>query len=78
MNVGKKNTSREGKNILLNTIEEIVKTLDFDTILTMAMEDDEGAKSKEHADDYISESDMKTSSKNMTNKKISQLHFHII
>ena len=35
--------------------------------------DDEGAKSKEHADDGISESEMKTSSQNRTNKKVSQL-----
>ena len=55
-----------------------MKTLNFDTILTLAMEDEEGAKSKEHADDCISNSEMKTSLKNRTNKKVSQLHFHII
>ena len=38
-----------------------MKALDFDTITTMAMEDNEGAKSKEHTDDRISESEMKTS-----------------
>jgi hypothetical protein len=47
---------------MLNTIEEIVKTLDFNK-----MEDDKGAKSKEHADDRISESEMKTRLKNTTN-----------
>ena len=77
MSEGKKNVHKEGKNINLSTIEEIVKTLDFDTISTMATEDEEGVKNKEHADDCISESEMKTSSKNRTNKKVSQLHFHI-
>ena len=64
---------KEGKINLLNTIEEIVKTLDFNK-----MEDDKGAKSKEHADDRISKSDMKTSSKYTTNKNVSQLNVHII
>ena len=63
LSVGKKNASRERKNIILSTIQGIVKPLDFNTISTMVMEDDEGAKSKEHANDYISESEMKTSAK---------------
>jgi hypothetical protein len=58
---------------MLNTIEEIVKTMVFNT-----MEDDKGAKSKEHADDRISESEMKTRLKNTTNKIISKLNVHII
>ena len=53
--------------------KETVKTLDFD-----AMEDDEGAKSKEDVDDRISESELKTGSKKMTNKKVSQLNVNII
>ena len=61
VSVGKKNASRERKNIILSTLEGIVKTLDFNTISTMVMEDDEGAKSKKHANDYILESKMKTS-----------------
>ena len=68
--------SKSGKN-LLSTIEETVKTLNFDTITTMAMEGDEGAKSKEHT--YcILESEMKTTSENTRNKKVSQLNFRII
>ena len=55
-----------------------MKALDFDTITTMSMGDDEGAKNKEHADDCISESDMKTSSKNTTNKNVSQVNVLII
>jgi hypothetical protein len=39
------------KKILLNTIEETMKALDFDT-----MENDKGAKNKKNADDCISES----------------------
>ena len=62
----------------MSMIEETVKTLDFDTISTMAMEDDEGVKSKEYADDCMLESKMKTSSRNRINKKISHLHFHIM
>jgi hypothetical protein len=61
------------KKNLLNTVEEIVKILDFD-----AMEDDEGAKSKEDVDDCISESELKTDSKKTTNKKVSQFNVHII
>ena len=78
LSVEKKNVSKEGKKNLLSTIEETMKTLDFDTITTMAMEGDEGAKSKEHADDCISESKIKTTSKNRRNKKVSHLNFHII
>ena len=37
--------------------------IDFDTITTMAMEDDEGAKNKEHANDRISKSEIKTNLK---------------
>ena len=66
------------KNIHLSTIEEIVKTMDFDTISTMAMEDNEGAKNKERATDCVSESEMKSNLINRTNKKVSQVHFHII
>jgi hypothetical protein len=58
---------------LLSTVEETVKTLDFD-----AMEDDEGAKSKEDVDDRISKSELKTGSKKMTNKKVSQFNINII
>ena len=36
-------------------IEEIVKALAFDTITIMAMDDDECAKSKEHATNHILE-----------------------
>ena len=46
--VGKKNANKEAKRKVLNTVEETVKALKFD-----AMEDDEGAKSKEHVDDCI-------------------------
>ena len=59
-------------------IEKTMKTLNFVTITIMTMRDDECAKNKEHADDRISESDMKTSSKYTTNKNISQLNVHII
>jgi hypothetical protein len=58
---------------LLSTVEETVKTLDFDT-----MEDDEGAKSKENVDDRISEFELKTGSKKTTNKKVIQFNVHII
>ena len=54
---------------MLNTIEQIVKTLNFNTITTMAMNDDEGAKNKEHIDDHISKSKMKKNLKKTTNKK---------
>ena len=55
-----------------------MKALDFDAIMTMRMGDDEGAQSKEHVDDRISESELKTSSKNTTNKNVSQHNVHII
>jgi hypothetical protein len=55
-----------------------MNTLDFDAITTMAMGDDEYAKNKEHADNRISESDMKTNSKYTTNKNVTQLNVHII
>ena len=55
-----------------------MKTMDFDTISTMAMEDNEGAKNKERATDCVSESEMKSNLINRTNKKVSQVHFHII
>jgi hypothetical protein len=55
-----------------------MNALDFDAITTMPMGDDEDAKNKEHADDCISESDMKTNSKYTINKNISQLNVHII
>ena len=58
-------------------IGENVKALDFNTITTMAMEDDEDAKSKEHAHNRILESEMKTNYKKR-NKKVSQLNVHII
>ena len=60
VNVENKNARRKN-NIILSTIEEIVKTLDFDTISTMATKDEEDANSKEHSDDCLSESEMKTS-----------------
>ena len=71
--MGKKNANKEAKRKVLSTVEETVKALDFD-----AMEDDEGAKSKEHVDDRISEAELKTSSKKTTNKKVSQFNVHII
>ena len=55
LSIGKKNASRKEKNVLLNTIEETVKTLDFYTISTMAMEDNEDEKSEKHAHDRILE-----------------------
>jgi hypothetical protein len=55
-----------------------MNALHFDAITTMTMGDDEGAKNKEHADNCISESDMKMSSKYTTNKNVSQLNVHII
>jgi len=69
---------KEGRINLLNTIEKTTNALDFDAITTMTMGDDEGAKNKEHVDDRISESNMKTSSKYTTNKNVSQLNVHII
>jgi hypothetical protein len=63
---------------MLNTIEKTMNALNFDAITTMTMGDDKGAKNKEHADDRISKSDMKTSSKYTTNKNVSQLNVHII
>jgi hypothetical protein len=42
------------------------------------MKDDEGAKSKEDVDDRISESELKTGSKKMTNKKVCQFNVNII
>ena len=73
LSVGKNNANKEGKMKVLNTVEETVKALDFH-----AMEDDEDAKSKEHVDHRISESELKTSSKKTTNKKVSQFNVHII
>ncbi len=73
LSVGKKNANKEAKRKVLSTVEETVKALDFE-----AMEDDEGAKSKEPVDDRISESELKTTSKNTTNKKVSQFNVHII
>ena len=73
LSVGKKNANNEGKWNLLSTVEETVKTLDFD-----AIEGDEGARSKEDVDDRISESELKTGSKKTTNEKVSQFNIHII
>jgi hypothetical protein len=73
LSVRKKNAHKERKRNLLSTVEETVKTLDFD-----AMEDDEGAKSKEDIDDRILESELKTGSKKTINKKISQFNVLII
>ena len=73
-----KNANNEGKKYMLNMIEEIVKTLNFDTISTMMMKGNEGAKSKEHANDCISKSEMKTNSDYTINKMISYLNLHII
>ena len=78
LSVRKKNVNKEGKKNLLSMIEETVKTMKFDTITTMAMEANKGGKNKEHANDCISESEMKMSSKNTRNKKVSHLNFHII
>jgi len=47
-----------------------MNALDFVAITTMMIGDDEGTKNKEHANDRISESDMKTSSK-YTKKNVS-------
>ena len=57
-----------------------MKALNFDAITTMTMGDDEGTKNKEHVDDCISESDMKTSSKNTINKicKSTQRSYNLI
>jgi hypothetical protein len=55
-----------------------MNTLDFDAITTMTMGDDECGKNKEHADNHILESNMKTNSKYTTNKNVSQLNVHII
>jgi hypothetical protein len=63
--MGKKNANKKGKINLLSTVEETVKTLDFD-----GMEDDESVRNKEHVDDRVSESELKTSSKETTNKKL--------
>ena len=68
LSVGKKNANKESKINMLNTIVETVKTLDFDMV-----EGDEGA----HADDRISESDMRTTSRKTTNKKVSDLPLNI-
>jgi hypothetical protein len=54
-----------------------MNALDFDTITTMTMGDDEGAKNREHADNRISESDMKMNSKYTTSKNVSQLNVYI-
>ena len=69
---------KEGKINLLNSIDKTMKALDFDAIMTITMRDDEGAKNKEHVDDRTSESDMKTSSKYITNKNVSQHNVHIL
>ena len=50
-----------------------MKALDFD-----AMEDDEGARSKEHVEDRILESELKMSSKETANKKVNQFNVHKI
>jgi hypothetical protein len=55
-----------------------MNTLDFDAITTMTMGDDECAKNKKHADNRISESDMKMNAKYIINKNVSQLNVHII
>jgi hypothetical protein len=73
LSVGKKNANKEGKRNLLSTVEETVKALDFD-----AMEDDEGARNKEHVEDRISESELKMSSKETANKKVNQFNVHKI
>jgi hypothetical protein len=73
LSVRKKNVSNVEKRNMLNMIEETMKALDFDTI-----ENDECAKNKEHADDCISESEMKTSSEKTTNEKVSQFNIHIV
>jgi hypothetical protein len=50
----KRNANKNGKRNILNTIEQIITTLNFDTITTMTMKDDKGAKNKEHMNDRIS------------------------
>src|ERR1700738_5120399 len=69
LSVGKNNANKEGKRNLLSTVEETMKTLDFD-----AMEDDKGAKTKEDVDDRISESELTTGSKKTTNRYVSQFN----
>jgi hypothetical protein len=68
LSIRKKNINKEEKINLLNTIEEIVKAPDFDT-----MKNDEGAKNKEHADDHISESEMKMRPKNIAQRSYNLL-----
>jgi hypothetical protein len=51
--VEKKCKKRRKRN-MLNTIEQTVKILNFNTIMTIAMDDDEGTKNKKHIDDHIS------------------------
>jgi hypothetical protein len=74
----KQNTNKGGENIILNIIEQTVKALDFNTITTMAMEDDEGAKRNERINDHISKYQIKKSSENTTKRKVSQLNVYII
>jgi hypothetical protein len=63
---------------MLNTIEQTVKTLNFNTITTIVMDDDEGSKNKKHIDDHISQSEIKKILKITTNKNVSQLNVHVI
>ena len=76
LSMRKKNANKGEKKRILNTIEETIKKLDFDTI-SMATEVDEGANNAEHADDCISESEMKTSSENTTNKEVRLPNMHM-
>jgi hypothetical protein len=68
LSVGKNNANKEGKINMLDTIEQTVNALDFYIITTIAIEDDEGAKNKDHVDDHISELKMMKSYKKITNK----------
>jgi hypothetical protein len=54
LSVGK-NAKKERKRNMLNTIEQTMKSLNSNTITTMTMDDNEGAKNKEHIDDHISQ-----------------------
>ena len=59
VSVGKKSAHRKGKKY---HFEYYIRNCeDFDTISTMATENEEGVKNKEHANDCISKSEMKTS-----------------
>jgi hypothetical protein len=61
--VWEKKCKKRKKRNMLNTIEQTVKTLNFNTITKIVMDDDEGTKNKKHIDDHISQSKMKNNLK---------------